>query len=235
MRNAICAPVPDSGPCAEHRTWVRGLFEGPCFASLPLQIAAVEVPSEYVARLSVEQVPGAHQVERGVGRADLTGVQDPGETACADQDVGGDEVRVAHLVGVFSGQFPELTPQASHGIGVDESLAAVTALIHPRVVGLDGSTAPFTPESPAPRVPFPKVPDEFGEVVCQVEGLLARGRGGGAPVQPGLETPRQRVPLASSPTNSGFGAGKGLARANSRATPPKCGRAGRPQALCMVH
>src|SRR5690348_13309892 len=83
LRDTVEGPAPQSAhrriavdvvPDQAHR-----LLERPRLAALPLQVVAAQCPPERVARAPPQQVPGAHQIQRGVGGAEAARVQYAGE------------------------------------------------------------------------------------------------------------------------------------------------------------
>src|SRR6478735_5783945 len=69
-----------------------------------------------------------------VRRAEAADVQDADETAVFDEDVGRDEVAVAHRVLVDLGQRPKLRPDPPQEGYVEQALAPPEACLEPLVV-----------------------------------------------------------------------------------------------------
>jgi hypothetical protein len=105
----------------------------------------------------VEEVPGRHEIERRIRRAEAAAVQNADETAVFDEDVGRDEVAVAHRVLVDLGQRPKLRPHPPQEGYVEQVLALPEACLEPLVVVREVPAAADAVEA-RPRVSSARIP-----------------------------------------------------------------------------
>ena len=171
----------------------HGLLQRPCLAAFPFEIVAAQTGPQRFPWASVEQVPGADQIQGRVGGAKTSDIEHTRESPVAYQYVPWCEISVSHNIGGGPRQLAQTTPQSTQTRNIDEAVAAIEACGHPLVVIAKVSAASSAGELSTGNVDSADLADELGEIrrksvrCCWV---LQCGRCSG---QPGLHGPRQRV------------------------------------------
>jgi len=173
-----------------------GLLERPGCAAFPLQAVAVQAGSDLIPCRLGEEVPGDDEVEGGISGLEASRIQKARKVTVGDEQVGGDQVAVAHDVGVFSGQLPESGPHRPQYVGVEQAVAARDALVDPLVVVEELTASSRSVEPSTTGVPGSQVMHHVGQLERERGGVLALGRRGRGSGEPCLGAPRQRVPVS---------------------------------------